>query len=175
MPILFISRAGSLVVAYENSALFQNTGFISSGLTQTVGVVVGSPGGAGTLTIETVDDSNAFALFGQLNDLTGQAAALAGPNVVIFDSNLQPGSSRINGCQIGSGAGCLTTQIGTTTLDVPRENVNLLGADSDFLVPFDPLIGTNNEGLFSDATSRDASEDCLRNELGECVSLQGAK
>jgi len=164
-------RAGDLVVVYENTALFQNTGVSN----QSVGVNIGVDSGNGTLTIDTTDDSNAFALFGQINNLVGQTTALAGPSIIIIDNTIQLGSSRINGCQIGSGADCITTQIGTTTVDVPRENVNLLESDNDIAVPFDPLVGTSNEGLFSDAASYDANQDCQRNDRGECVAPQGGQ
>jgi len=166
-------RAGNLIISHENSALFQNTGFVSNELAQTSGVLIGEIGGNGTLTINTVDDTNAFALFGQINELTGDTAALAGPNVVSFDENLRLAASRINGCQIGSGADCVTTQIGTTTIEVPRENVILLEADRDIQVPFDPLVGTNNEGLFSDAASSTSSFDCQRDAAGDCISPLG--
>ena len=65
-----------------------------------------------------------------------------------------------------------TQVVGTTTLEVPRENVRLLGADNGITVPFDPLVGTNNEGLFSDAASQG---DCQRNALGECAAPQGER
>jgi len=168
-------RAGNLVVVYENTALFQNTGLRTGGANQTVGVTIGQSGGNGTLTLNTTNSTNSFALFGQLNDLIGESAAVAGPSVVILDNSVQLGASRINGCQIGSGADCITTQVGTTTVDVPRETVNLLSADSDLAVPFDPLVGTNNEGLFSDATSYGADKDCQRNNAGECVAPQGGR
>ena len=48
-------RAGNLVVVYENSALFQNTGFNTGDVSQTIGVIIGEAGGSGTLTIDTVD------------------------------------------------------------------------------------------------------------------------
>jgi len=167
-------RTGSLRVSYANSALFQNTGSITSGGDTSSGVALGGSSGGGLLTLDTTDPTNAFALFGTINNLVGSAVALAGPSVIVVDGTLQPPNSRINGCIIGSGAGCLNTTIGAVRPQLPRENVNLLSADSNLLVPFDPLVGTNNEGLFSDAASDDSLE-CPRDENGVCVDQQGAR
>jgi len=167
-------RVGNLVVVYENTALFQNTGLRTGGANETIGVSIGEVGGNGTLTINTTDNTNAFAIFGDINGLGGDAVAVAGPSVVIIQNAVQLGASRINGCQIGSGTDCLTTQVDTTIVDVPRETVSLLEADNNLSVPFDPLVGTSNEGLFSDAASYGANQDCLRNDRGECVALQGS-
>ncbi|ANY19381.1 hypothetical protein A6F68_00855 [Tsuneonella dongtanensis] len=166
-------RAGKLSVAYANSALFQNTGANGNGATTNNGVIIGSTGGGGILSLDTTDPTNTFALFGQINNLTGPAAAVAGPSVIIIDNSVQPQFSRVNGCLISSGAGCLNTVIGAVQLSLPRENVNLLSGDGSVLVPFDPLVGTNNEGLFSDAVSDDENLDCPRDEKGVCVERQG--
>ncbi|MCT2559397.1 hypothetical protein N0B51_10445 [Tsuneonella sp. YG55] len=162
-------RAGTLAVAYGNSALFQNTGTLGTGATTTNGVVIGSTGGGGALVIDTLDATNAFALFGQINNLVGPAAAIAPGSVVVIDDTLQSPYSRINGCLIRSGADCVNTIIGTTIISLPRENTRLLSSDTGLLVPFDPLVGTNNEGLFSDAASDDQNLDCPRDEKGVCV------
>ena len=161
-------RAGDLTVTYGNSALFQNTAPPQEGGTLFTGLVLGQPGGDGTLTLNPSDDTNTFAFFGQINELVGTATALAGGNVIFLNGDVRLPDSRVNGCIIGSGADCVTTIIGTTTVSIPREVVELLTADSGLLVPFDPLVGTNNEGLFSDAAVDD-DEDCERDENGACV------
>ncbi|NNE58268.1 MAG: hypothetical protein HKN36_09190, partial [Hellea sp.] len=168
-------RAGNLDLSYSNSALFQNTGAVSSASSLNQGVVIGGTGNNGVVTLNTSDPQNTFALFGEINGLTGKAAAVAGPAVVVFDGNLELGSSRINGCLIATGAGCLTTQVRATTIEIPRDSSSLLESDSGFLVPFDPLVGTNNEGLFSDAASGSDGEDCERDESGVCVSAESAR
>ncbi|MGN3975585.1 beta strand repeat-containing protein, partial [Tsuneonella sp. SYSU-LHT278] len=166
-------RAGNLSVSYANSALFQNTGSVTGGVATNNGAVIGSVGGGGTLRIDTLDPTNTFALFGQINNLVGPSAAIAGEPVIFVDDTLQRPFSRINGCQIGSGADCLNATVGTTTISLPREAVNPLSGDTGLLVPFDPLVGTNNEGLFSDAASDDQNLECPRDERGVCVERQG--
>ncbi|MEL6529150.1 MAG: hypothetical protein AAFQ27_04265, partial [Pseudomonadota bacterium] len=98
----------------------------------------------------------------------GTAAAIAGNNVIFLGTDVRLPDSRVNGCVIGSGADCVTTIVGTTIISIPREVVELLTAESGLLVPFDPLVGTNNEGLFSDAAVV-PDEDCERDENGACV------
>ncbi|WP_299297112.1 hypothetical protein, partial [uncultured Erythrobacter sp.] len=161
-------RAGNITVTYGNSALFQNTAPPQEGGTLFTGIELGQPGSNGTLALNTVDDTNTFAFFGQINELVGTAAALAGSNVILLGNDVRLPDTRVNGCVIGSGADCVTTIVGTTVISIPREVVELLTADAGLLVPFDPLVGTNNEGLFSDAATV-PDEDCERDENGACV------
>jgi hypothetical protein len=100
------------------------------------------------------------------------AAALLGDAVISVNDEVLVNASRINGCVIGSGADCVTTIVGNVVLTVPREVVSLLVAEDRLLVPFDPLVGTNNESLFSDAaTSPAGEEECeSRDANGVCVS-----
>jgi len=166
-------QAGNLNVTYGETALFQNSSL--SG--QTSGVVLGSEGSNGILALMPTDpDNNTFALFGQLNGLEGRAAALAGPAVIVFsEADLDISSSRVNGCLIGSAAGCLSAQFGTLLVEIPDDGETLIEADGSLLVPFDPLTGTNNEGLFSDAASNLDEENCERDETGACTAGQGVR
>ncbi len=140
-------EASNLNVVYGDSALFQNSGEVSTALVETTGVNISQ-----TLTIDPTDTTNAFAIFGTIETLEGRAAALADPSIVILldDDEVQPFASRINGCQIRSGADCLNTVIGNTIVEISSEQFDLFSSESDVLLPFDPLVGTNNEGLFSD-------------------------
>ncbi|MDJ0642003.1 MAG: hypothetical protein QNJ15_04220 [Erythrobacter sp.] len=161
-------RAGSISVSYGNSTLFQNTAPPVEGGTIFTGIELGEFGNTGILNLDATDDTNTFAFFGKINGLEGTAAALAGSNVILLGNDVRLPDSRVNGCVIGSGADCVTTIVGTTTISIPREVVELLTADDGLLVPFDPLVGTNNEGLFSDAATQ-PDEDCERDENGACV------
>lgn len=167
--------AGNLDVTYANSVLFQNTGIVSTGISQTTGIDIGAEGGAGILTLLPTATGNTFAFFGRINGLEGRATALAGPEVVIFNNDLDVSSSRVNGCLIGSAAGCLSAQFGTLLVEIPEDGSTLIEADGSLLVPFDPLSGTNNEGLFSDAASNLDNENCERDSSGACVSGQGGR
>ena len=94
--------------------------------------------------------AGAFAIFGQINGTEGIAAALLGGaiiNVTSVDRNV----ARINGCLIGSGAGCLTSVVLTPTLgNFDPVRGDIFYAEADFELPFDPLVGTNNDTLFGD-------------------------
>jgi hypothetical protein len=154
--------ADNLNVVYGEAALFQNSGEFSSNLVSTTGAVIGE-----TLTVNPTEGGvNAFALFGTVADLADNAAALAGPTIVIQQTaeQVQDFSSRINGCIIGTGAGCLNTIIGLTAAEISPEQLDLLSAEEEVLLPFDPLVGTNNEGLFSDV-----EPECERDEEGACI------
>ncbi|MEO1221566.1 MAG: hypothetical protein AAFY42_09495, partial [Pseudomonadota bacterium] len=160
-PATYLS-AQNLNVIYGEAALFQNSGLFSSVVVETTGAEIG-----GTLTLNpTSNGPNAFALFGSLGVLSDNAAALAGPTIIIQQSEeeVQDFSSRINGCIIGSGAGCLNTIIGVTVIEISPEQLDLLTAEDEVLLPFDPLVGTNNEGLFSDV-----EPECERDEEGVCI------
>lgn len=165
-------RAGSMVVTYGENAVFQNTSLAQQNSTDYTGISLGSAGNSGVLTLSPIDTTNAFAFFGDINGLEGVDASLAGPAVIVINGNTDPGGSRVNGCIIGSAAGCLTTIIGTTALEVPRENLSVLTGDDGLLVPFDPLVGTNNEGLFSDAAAN-PQPSCEPDETGQCPDEEG--
>ena len=140
--------ARSLTVRYSDYALFQNTALPG----QTAGVVLGSaaspakpalvlaPGGGGR---------DSFALFGTINGIGHTAAALLGPDSVSI-TGANPATTRINGCLVGSGGGCLTSITIQPTLQVFRQTrSDVFGAAEDLTVPFDPLIGGANEALLT--------------------------
>lgn len=161
-------RAGNLSVTYGEVALFQNTLPITEGDLKFAGVVIGDDVGQnGTLTLRPTDETNAFNMFGELNALDDEAVAFAPEPALIIDGQISVFGSRINGCLIRSGADCITTVVDTTIIQIPREAVSLLTADPDVFLPFDPLVGTNNEGLFSGAAAG-PGDDCERDEDGLC-------
>ena len=157
-------RAGNLNVTYSNSALFQNSS-VAAG--QFSGVLLGEVGADGVLMVNPIDNTNSFAYFGQINLLIGQTVALAGGAVIVINNDTDIAASRVNGCIISSGADCRTTIVGTTIIKVPREATSILIADDGLLIPFDPLVGTNNEGLFADAAA-DPQPECIPGEGKEC-------
>ena len=135
-------RANTLSVAFDNFALFQNT---TAG--NTTGAVIGK-----LLSIDTVSATPIFGLFGTIGTNTGNAAALllGSENGIRLVSLVNRNSSRVNGC-IGEGAGCLSTLAFNPSLNaIDAVRQNIFFAQPDFEVPFQPLIGTNNETLFGE-------------------------
>ena len=174
-------KAGKLNVTYGGSALFQNAAPRTGGGSFAGVELAGGDTSTPTLTLSPIDApssnatnaTNAFALFGSIDGFEGPAASLAGEAVIsVDDEKILFDASRVNGCVIGSGADCVTTIVGNFVLSVPREVVSLITAEDRLLVPFDPLVGTNNEGLFSDAatTAPDDKECKQRDANGACVS-----
>ncbi|HMO74203.1 MAG TPA: filamentous hemagglutinin N-terminal domain-containing protein [Sphingopyxis sp.] len=157
-------RTGNLIVRYDNVALFQNTGLGGDSR----GVVIGSEAAPGTLQLLPTGAQNAFALFGEVNTRTGPNAAILPPTVIVVNNNNETPNSRINGCIIGSGAGCLTSIVGIVVTDLRDETISLLRGGGDVAVPFDPLVGTNNEGLFSDVGTE---EECPKDSQGMCITV----
>lgn len=174
--------AGRMVVTYGGSALFQNSAPRSSG-TAFEGVKLGGAGAPAGPALDlnplitpnvvdfNVQQGNVFALFGSINGATGPAASLGGSSVIRLNGNVLVPASRVNGCIIGSAEGCITTIVGNFILSVPRELISPIVAEEGVPLPFDPLVGTNNESLFSDAASAPGSdENCReRNAAGQCV------
>ncbi|WP_158266574.1 two-partner secretion domain-containing protein [Allosphingosinicella deserti] len=144
-PTLTASR---LTVRFAEFALFQNTG--TRGFNTGV-VLTGSPEGGPTLTLRGRPSGtpSVFAAFGSINGTTDTSTAVLG-NSAIEASGVDTNNARINGCVIGSGAGCLTTTIAQPTLNIfdPGRLV-VFRAEEDFVLPFDPVIGSNNEALFA--------------------------
>lgn len=133
--------ANNLTLSYTNFALFQNTG--AQG--QTSGVDVGT-----FLTANANGDRPVLGLFGTLAGREGTAASLL--SGLAYQINLNDGrSSRINGCVVGGGAGCLVTLVFSPNLAaIDSVRPLLFTVASDYEVPFNPLIGTNNDALFGD-------------------------
>ena len=142
--------AKSLSVRFSNFALFQNTAVQgqNSGITLATSLLPSTPAltvfGGGTT------NTNPFAVFGTIDGVGGIPTALLG-GAVISATQISVPVSRINGCVIGSSAGCITAAALSTTLQaVDPSRVTLFYANTDYVVAFDPLVGTNNEALFND-------------------------
>ena len=155
--------ANTLTVRFDDYALFQNTEI--AGLNG--GLVLGNAGSPAmpALVIDARPGGNAgaFAGFGSINGITGSAASLLGPTVIQIEGS-DPANTRFNGCLIGSGAGCLTATVIQPVLNVfDSSRVDVLRTADDLTLPFDPVVGTNNEALFSGlgtVTDSVASEEC---------------
>jgi hypothetical protein len=141
--------ANRMTVSYSNFALFQNT------------QVSGSNGGVTLATIATPSTpalqvfglgtpAGAIAIFGTINGIGNISTALLGPSIIQVKS-IDQTAARINGCLIGSAAGCLNTPISPPTLDaIDQSRTGLVLPNADFQLPFNPLVGTNNDSLFGD-------------------------
>jgi hypothetical protein len=163
-------RTATLSVRFTDYALFQNTGI--SG--QTSGVVINSDARP-TLSVSGSGSgaANAAALFGTINGRDGNSAALLGPDV-IATNDLNLNNSRINGCLVGSGGGgCLISSIATPQIQVFDPNqINLFRSADDLALAFDPVVGGNNESLFSDIGTIEFLTDD-EPEKGECDPNKG--
>jgi hypothetical protein len=145
--------ANSMTVHFTNFALFQNTSLPggNSGITL---ASLGAPA-APALTVIGGGTSNTdpLAVFGTINGVGGISTALLG-GTVINAQNISVPVSRVNGCVIGSSAGCITPSPISTVLNaVDPSHITIFYANTDYVVAFDPLVGTNNEALFDDFTS----------------------
>ncbi|WP_425229567.1 filamentous hemagglutinin N-terminal domain-containing protein [Sphingomonas sp.] len=141
--------ARSLTVRYTDYALFQNAGVpgantgaaLGSAASPAVPALVVQGPGTGT--------TSAFAIFGSINGITGTGAAVTGSSFVQV-SGVDLANTRINGCLAGSGAGCLTAVVSQPLLNVfDASRLNVFHTADDLALPFDPVVGTNNEALFS--------------------------
>ena len=142
--------AGSMTVRYSNFALFQNTGLLGTNS----GVTLASTSSPATPALSLFGPNppvaGPFGLFGQINGVTNTPAALLGPSVIVV-SAIDRASARINGCLVGSGAGCLTSSsLPTSLINILPARTTIIFANADFEVPFDPLVATNNDTLFGD-------------------------
>ncbi len=156
-------RSGVLRLSYGRYALFQNTGRPGEQAGVTIGTLGAAPPSGGTLRLATPNSSNnTFALFGTIDGISSQATALLGPDRLSVDPAVSPVASRINGCIIGSGGGCLNTSIAQPTLNLfDTSRAEIVRTADDLTLPFDPLIGTNNEALYLDTeTVAPAADDC---------------
>ncbi|MEE4207102.1 MAG: hypothetical protein V2I39_12485, partial [Erythrobacter sp.] len=172
VPARSYVTVGNLTVSYSGTALFQNTApAVAAGTF--AGVTIGTQATPGSLTVNPtlVQERDAFALFGEINGAIGSGTALLGPSELRINelNEISLQDSRVNGCIISSGADCVTTIVGTTIVQLPRDVTEVLQPDDNLIVPFDPLIGTNNESLFSDAAALPDEEECERDEDGRCV------
>ena len=69
-------------------------------------------------------------------------------------------NSRANGCLIGAGGtGCLSNSITQPTVNVfDVSRADIFRSAEDLTLPFDPLVSTSNEALFSDIASISQSD-----------------
>ena len=143
-------RASSMSVSYSNFALFQNTALPGDNSGAVLGSLAMPSVPAMSLVGLGAPQAGAFAIFGQINGISGVAAALLG-NSVVNVTSIDRTVARINGCLIGSGAGCLSSVVLTPTLgNFDPVRGDIFYARTDFELPFDPLVGTNNDSLFGD-------------------------
>ncbi len=150
-PVVLTAR--SLIVRYAQYALFQNTGRAGDTTGAVLGTTPAAPtNGALQLVATGGATPNAFALFGTINGIGSTATSLLGSDAIIVDAAVSRTNSRANGCVIGSaGGGCLSSSIAQATLNVfDTSRSEIFRTADDLSLPFDPLVGTNNEALFSD-------------------------
>jgi filamentous hemagglutinin family protein len=162
--------AHSLTVRYGDYALFQNTGVARTN----TGIVLGGTPTAPVnpaLSLRPTGPANTFAAFGTINGVGSTAAALLGPNAVSLGS-ANVSASRINGCVVGSGAGCLTAIVIQPTLQVfSASQADLFGSVADLTVPFDPLVGGSNEELLTGLAAlapRPDTDGCVAGKKESC-------
>ncbi|MFN3470143.1 MAG: beta strand repeat-containing protein, partial [Novosphingobium sp.] len=147
-------ETGSMKVTFSGFAMFQNTNNIdgSKGAINLLSTGV-TLGGGNALALDIVSGAAqpVFALFGSVNGIVNAATALLGNPPIGRYSNVS--ASRINGCIIGGGS-CNSVQNLTPAL-TGLENIrtSIFTVKPDFEVPFDPLVGTNNDALFDDVGS----------------------
>ena len=139
--------AKSLTVRYTDYALFQNTG--GTGTSKGVALATSTNPSMPALTIIGSGSNNAFAIFGLLNGIGDSAAAVSGSSVIqVTGADLS--NTRVNGCLAGSGAGCLTSVVSQPLINIfDSSRLAVFRAADDLALPFDPVVGTNNEALFS--------------------------
>ncbi|MEG3088576.1 two-partner secretion domain-containing protein [Sphingomonas sp. PB4P5] len=162
--------ANSLTVRYGDYALFQNTG----GGGQSSGIVLGSVGSPANPALTLLPPSaatNAFAAFGTINGIGGTAAALLGSGVVsLGQANL--GTTRINGCLVGSGAGCLAAIVIQPTLQVfETTQQDVFGSVESLDVPFDPVVSGSNEELLTGLATMGPRASCEEGDT-ECANAE---
>ena len=173
--------AGTLSVTYRDYALFQNSG---AGSASTFGAVLGSPSTPQSLALRLTalgdNGSDSFALFGAINGFVSSAAALQPETVIDFADGtprtvrITLANARVNGCGIGvATAGCLAGTPPPPALSLFDERqIQLFGTDSNPELQFEPLIGTNNEGLIGDLATASVAAECPTGQDGACPAAQ---
>jgi len=147
-----IFTARTLTVRITDYALFQNTSV--AGLTRgtVLGGSVASPiAGALAAFGPNPPDAGGLALFGSINGISESATALIGPTAIGITA-IDRTNVRVNGCIVGSGGGgCLVNVVSQPALNVfDNSRTDIFKTSADFQIPFDPVVGTNNESLFGD-------------------------
>ncbi|WP_326523468.1 hypothetical protein [Sphingomonas sp.] len=149
-----ILSANRVTVRFTDYALFQNTGLLG----ENSGAVIGASSGPALNFIANGDagGAGALAIFGTVGGVGGIATALLGPSA-IGATSVDLRAARVNGCLLGSGAGCLSNVVSQPILSIfDASRTQILRASDNLSVPFDPVVGTNNEALFSGVSSIDA-------------------
>ncbi len=175
IPNATVIEAASMKINFTGFAMFQNLG--SDLLAQGVKLGSGSPT-AIALDIASTSSQPVFALFGSVNGVVNSATALLGNPPFAHFTNVA--SARVNGCVIGGG-NCQSVQNVTPAIS-GLENVRnaIFFVKPDFQVPFDPLVGTNNDALFDDVGSFGLGElpmtpiECSEPD-GNCDTKKDAK
>ena len=145
--------AKSLTVRYVDFALFQNTGIagsatLNAGVSLSPGTSPSSP--ALILIGPNPPEAGPFAIFGKINNTVDTATAVLGSQFISVNA-VNRSTARINGCVIGSAAGCLNAiSLAPSLSTFAPDRSTLLIASSNFEIPFDPLVATNNDSLFGD-------------------------
>ncbi len=165
-PVLVSAKAMS--VRYGTYALFQNTGRLTTaaGVSGSrTGVVIGTPGEGPSLTLRSdgAGSGNAFAMFGTIAGTANESAAVVGETILSTQvdgaDTIVIRDSRVNGCIIGTGAGCLTTPIGIPPVNIFDPSRLNVFVPADFEIAFDPVIGSNNEALFAGIAAIDVPSE----------------
>lgn len=144
--------ARSLTVRFTDYALFQNT----SNAGRSTGVVLGGSAAAPVspalrLLGPNPTEAGAFALFGSVNGTIEAGTSLLGSTVIELTA-VSRANARVNGCVIGAaGGGCIANLVTQPVLGVfDASKADVFKTATDFELPFDPVVGTNNESLFGD-------------------------
>ena len=167
-----IIGATTLVVNYGRYALFQNTG--QPGFP--AGITVGAPGGSGIAALQInardVAVANAFAVFATVNGIGGTATALLGNNSIAVGGGVSRADARANGCVIGAtSGGCLSSSLAQPGLQLFTSRSEILRSSDNLALPFDPLVGTSNEALFSDVVGSDPGADVVGGAVGTATPV----
>jgi hypothetical protein len=156
-------QAHSLSLGYGRYALIQNTAPAGEQRGAILGVLGQTPA-TPTLSLRVNDTNNTFALFGTIDGISSSAAALLGGDRISLGAGVSPIGSRVNGCIIGSGGGCLTASIAQPAINLfNTSRAEVVRSADDLSLPFDPLVGTNNESLYLDPAQEAAQSsraDC---------------
>jgi hypothetical protein len=170
-----VIKADSLTVRYSDYALFQNTGGAAANGGAEIASLADPSAPALFLMGPNPPNAGGFAIFGTINGVPDSAAAVLGDQVITLQA-IDRLTARVNGCIIGSGSGC----IASTTSQPPLPPLNAFRGDifstqGDLSIPFDPVVGTNNESLFGDVGSFGLSDlplqplACDPEKEGDCA------
>jgi hypothetical protein len=122
-------------------------------------------------------------MFGAINGTSEAGAAILGVLINRIDT-VDRADVRINGCIVGSvGGGCLINNASQPAIGVfdPSKAV-VFKATAGNEVPFDPIVGTNNESLFGDVGTFGLDDlpvtskpECNRDTVAACSVPEGPR